>query len=325
MLRVRWLGAYGARVIYPLHVVVSFVMRYLPVRLAYRLVEWGTPLALTVFARGYVRRAEANMRQVMGPAARPSTVRRMTRSAFINYARYMVDLIRLPYLDLDDLMRSVTLHGRANLETAFAQGRGVVIATGHIGSWDLAGAYFVRLGPTVSVLTDTLKPPRWNERVQRIRNHVGMKTIPIEAGPRPMLAALRRGEGLAVLMDKPLRDGGVAVSFFGRATRVPSGAATLALRTGALVLPAALVHAPNGAGYIGYLGAPLASAGAGRSAQDVQALAQQIMTWLEAVIREYPDQWYMFRPMWPAWQAAAQPAAVGEHGDVALPLMDSSG
>lgn len=296
---------YRAEVIYWSHVTATFLMRYVPVRLAYQLVERGTPLVMALFARGHFRRAASNMRQVLGPATPDREVRRMTRSAFINYARYMVDLVRLPHLDLDELMRNVTLHGRENVDKAFSQGRGVVIVTGHIGSWDLAGAVFVGLGPTVNVLTDTLQPARWNERVQRIRSHVGMRAIPIEAGPRPMLAALRRKEGLAVLIDKPLSEDGVVVNFFGRATRVPSGAATLALRTGALILPAALVHARAGVGYVGYIGEPMTVPGGRRSASDVQALTQRIMIWLEDVIRQYPDQWYMFRPMWPAQEVRA--------------------
>jgi lauroyl/myristoyl acyltransferase len=292
-------------VIYWAHVVACWLIRWVPVRLAYRVVGWGTPPALALFARGHFARAAANMRQVVGPEAPPAQVRRLTRAAFVNYARYMVDLLRLPYADPKQLAQSVAIHGWENVEAAFGQGLGVVIVTGHIGSWDLAGAAFVGMHRSIAVLTDTLHPPRWNERVQRIRAHVGMRAIPIESGVREMLATLRRGEALAVLVDKPLAaaaaEAGVAVSFFGRTTRVPPGAATLALRTGAPVLPAALVHDPAGAGYVAYIGEPIqAPTGpARRSAAEVQQLTQRIMDWLEEVIRRHPDQWYMFRPMWP--------------------------
>jgi lauroyl/myristoyl acyltransferase len=289
-------------VIYWVHVAACALMRLVPVGVAYRVVGWGTPVVLTFFARGYQRRAMANMRQVLGPTASEREVRHLTRLAFTNYGRYMVDLLRLPYLDIPELVRGVVIHGWENVDAAFAQGLGVVIVTGHIGSWDLAGAVFAGRwrSSRIGVLTDTLAPARWNERVQRIRNQVGMRAIPIESGAREMLATLRRGEGLAVLVDKPLSaDDGVMVTFFGRATRVPTGAATLALRTGSPLLPAVLVHAPQGSGYVAYIGQPIPVERARRSAAEVQAVTQRIMGWLEGIIRQHPDQWYMFRAMWP--------------------------
>ena len=179
----------------------------------------------------------------------------MTRAAFANYARYMVDLVRLPHLKPRELIDSISVEGWENVDTAYAYGKGVVFATGHIGNWDMAGATFAARGRPVSALVETLKPARWNERVQRTRNAAGVKAIPIESGLRDMLAALRKREGLAVLVDRPVEQDGVAVTFFGRATRIPGGAATLALRTGSPVVPAALVRDPHGPGYLAHIGA----------------------------------------------------------------------
>src|SRR5258707_719755 len=89
----------------------------------------------------------------------------------------------------------------------------------------MAGATFAARGRPVSAIVETLKPARWNERVQRTRVAAGVKAIPIENGPREMIATLRKQEGLAVLVDRPLEVDGVPVTFFGRSTRVPGGAA----------------------------------------------------------------------------------------------------
>jgi KDO2-lipid IV(A) lauroyltransferase len=148
-------------------------------------------------------------------------------------------------------------------------------------------------------LVETLKPARWNERVQRTRIAAGVKAIPIENGVRDMLAALRNREGLAVLVDRPVTEDGVPVTFFGRGTRVPAGAATLALRTGSPVVPAALVRNPHGVGYVVHIGAPIV----GEKGDDASMVMQRIMTWLEGIIRRYPDQWFMFRQMWPSTDA----------------------
>jgi lauroyl/myristoyl acyltransferase len=282
--------------VYWSHVAGTFLMRFVPLALAYRLVAWTTPLALLVFARGHAQRATDNMRQVLGPQADPREARRLTHAAFANYARYMVDLVRLPHLAPRDLNRCVRIDGWEHVEAAYTYGRGVVFATGHIGNWDMAGAAFAARGHPVSALVETLKPERWNERVQRTRIAAGVKAIPIETGVRDMLAALRKREGLAVLVDRPLDEDGVPVTFFGRPTRVPGGAATLALRTGSPVVPAVLVRAPDGRGYLAHIGPPIV----GARGDDPSVVMQRIMSWLEGIIRRYPDQWFMFRQMWPA-------------------------
>jgi KDO2-lipid IV(A) lauroyltransferase len=282
--------------VYWLHVAGTFLMRFLPVAVAYRLVGWGTPLVLQFFARGHLHRATDNMRQVLGPSADPGEAPRITRAAFANYARYMVDLVRLPHLKPGELIDNTRIDGWEHVEAAYTYGRGVVFATGHIGNWDMAGATFAAHGRPVSALVETLTPARWNQRVQRTRIAAGVKAIPIETGLRDMIAALRKREGLAVLVDRPVEENGVAVTFFGRLTRVPGGAATLALRTGSPVVPAALVRDPHGPGYLVHIGAPIL----GTKGDDTSVVMQRIMSWLEGIIRRYPDQWFMFRQMWPA-------------------------
>jgi phosphatidylinositol dimannoside acyltransferase len=281
--------------VYWSHVTGTFLMRFIPVGIAYRLAGWLTPLILALFARGYVHRASANMRQVLGPQADPKEAARLTKAAFANYARYMIDVVRLPNLDTSDFLHNVRVEGWEHVDAAYRVGKGVVFATGHIGNWDMAGAAFAARGRPVSALVETLKPERWNERVQRTRIAAGVKAIPIEDGPREMLRALRKQEGLAVLVDRPLATDGVVVTFFGRGTRVPGGAATLALRTGSPVVPAALVRDPRGSGYLAHIGPPIV----GEKGDDASMMMQRVMSWLEGIIRRYPDQWFMFRHMWP--------------------------
>src|SRR2546430_11827178 len=203
----------------------------------------------------------------------------------------MVDLVRLPHVKSKELIDNIRVEGWEHVEAAYQVGKGVVFATGHIGNWDMAGAAFAARGHPVSALVETLTPAPWNERVQRTRIAAGVKAIPIENGPREMLATLRKQEGLAVLVDRPVADSeGVAVTFFGRATRIPGGAATLALRTGSPVVPAALVRDPHGRGYLAHIGPPIV----GQKGDDASMIMQRVMSWLEIIIRRYPDQWFMF-------------------------------
>ena len=282
-----------------MHIAATFLMRFVPVRLAHAVVGWFTPIGL-LFAPGHVRHASANMRQILGPHADPRQVKRLTRAAFVNYARYMVDLVRLASVDPRKLIADVAIEGWEHVSTAYAHGRGVVVVGGHVGSWDLGAAVWVARGMGVSTLAERLEPPEWNTRVQRIRERIGMRAIPVDASPRAMLEPLRNGQALAVLVDRPLSgDDGIPVTFFGRTARVPAGAATLALRAGAAILPAVVVRRPHARGYVAQFGEPLlTSPGRRHTPEEVQAVMQRIMTWLEGVVRRYPDQWYMFRPMW---------------------------
>jgi lauroyl/myristoyl acyltransferase len=73
----------------------------------------------------------------------------------------------------------------------------------------------------------------------------------------------------------------------------------LALRTGSPVVPAALVRDPDGAGYVAHIGQPIVGQRGEAGTDAAQAVMQRIMSWLEGIIRLYPDQWFMFRHMWP--------------------------
>jgi lauroyl/myristoyl acyltransferase len=288
---------YPHRVIYWLHRLGSVIASIVPRAVAYQLVEWLTPPALVLFGR-QKRNALRNMRRQLGPAREWKDAQRIVDRVFVNYGKYMVDVLRLPSLSPSSLSRQVVVYGLENIDQAFADGNGLIVVTAHVGNWDLAGATLAAMGYPVNAIVDTLEPPRWNEEVQAIRHRLGINPVPLEGGPREMLAALRRNEILGILIDRPLTEEGVAVQFFGTETRVPAGAATLALRTGAGVVTAVVVR--ESTYYVAHVGPLLRPESTGDRAADVRALTQRFMDQLEVWIRRYPDQWYMFRDMWPA-------------------------
>lgn len=283
--------------IYWIHLICSLLVRVLPPRPVCRLLDVFAPIVSWLWT-GHRLRAERNLSRVLGPRAEPARVRRMADHIFRNYARCLLDLMRLPYTDMKRFEREVVLHGWEHFEDALARGRGIILASGHIGSWDLAGAYLAAQGWRVNVPVEPLKPERWNRQVQALRRAVGLNAIPSDSGVRQMWQALKNNEILGVLVDRPLVDEGVPVKFFGATARVPAGAAKLALRTHATLLGAAAVW-EAGRPTI-FVSAPFTIAESGDEAHDVQALTQQLMAWLEGVIHRYPEQWYMFRDMWPA-------------------------
>ena len=282
--------------IYWVHLTVSFLLSFLPPSVAYTLVNLFGPWLGLCWPAHY-RRAWRNMARVLGPTASRAEVARRVRNVFRNYGRYMVDLVWLPRAPLGELERHVRVVGEQHIDEAMRRGKGLVLVTAHVGNWDLGGALLARRGYPVSVIVETLEPVRWNERVQRIRERLGMQAIPLESGVRDMIAALRNNGILGVLIDRPLAEDGVAVRFFDATTRVPEGAARLALRTGAGLAVATSVR--QGGEIVAQVSPLIQIEPSGDRGRDVQELTQRAMDWLEGVIRQHPDQWFMFRNMWP--------------------------
>jgi len=279
------------------HILGSAVVRWLPRRAWYVLADLFLPLVLLGWP-GQVRRAGVNMRRILGPKASDRAVRRQTARAFRNYARYTIDLLWLSGSTRDEREAICDVEGWEHVTSALDRGKGLLIVTGHFGNWDLPAAILAGRGYPVNVIVETLEPPAWNDRVQAIRERIGLRAIPMESGGRQLFAALRRNQTVAVVFDRPLARGGVPVGYFDAETRLPEGVARLALRTGARVIGA--VGLRRGDRVIAKVSPPFEVARTGDRERDVHALTQQVASWLEAHVRQYPDQWFMFRDFWPA-------------------------
>jgi KDO2-lipid IV(A) lauroyltransferase len=237
-----------------------------------------------------------NMMQVLGPDATPQEARALALRSFVNYGKYMMDMLRLEGR-LRDAENGVTVEGWEHFLEASGKGKGLIFVGGHIGNSDLAAAILARRGFPVNVIAEPLKPPKWDNLVQQARAAVGLKVIPMGQAVLRSMRVLRENQILAILIDRPLSDQGVAVNFFGRETQVPAGAASLALRSGASVLGGCIVRAGNA--YVAQISPEISAPMTGDPKEDLAALTQGIFSWLEQVIRRYPDQWFMFRAMWP--------------------------
>ena len=242
----------------------------------------------------------ANMRQVLGPSSRSQDVSLMARRSFRNYAKYLAEFSHLPRwteADLEGLMASVT--GWSHVEDALCDGKGAIFVTPHFGNWDVGGWYFGRRH-AFSAVAEPLEPPELDVLVQgwRRAKHIGI--IPLAGAARGVLRALHAGELVALVADRPThkQGEGARVRFFGAWTRVPAGAAHFALKTGAPVVVAGVWRTPRNT-YAGFALPPLRFTPSSDRDRDVDEAMQHIMSNIETVIRAHPDQWYMFRRMWP--------------------------
>ncbi len=251
------------------------------------------------------RNTQHNMAVVAGADAGSARANRLALLSWRNYGRYVVDFLNLPNVPPVEIVRRTTVDGWAHLDAVLAAGKGAIFVTGHFGLWDYAPAVLANRYPgRVYIVVEHLNSALLNELVQGQRALQGSTIIPM-TNVRAMVRALRANGIIAVLVDRPVHDDGVLVTFFGRQTMVPGGAATLAAMTGAGLLPGYFVHRENGA-YDGCILPPIVPARTGCRAAEVQSLTQGAVTALEGMIRCRPQYWYMFRAMWPLPSSALE-------------------
>lgn len=236
-----------------------------------------------------------------------SRIRRTARASLVNYCRYLADFVRFPSLSPQQLL--ARCHGEgsfAALDRALERGKGAIIVCMHFGNWDLGAGAAAARGYPVAVVAETFRDPRLDEMVVGARRRLGMTVIPMEKAGPSLVRTLHRNGLLALLIDRPIPGDGVPVQFFGETIEVPAGPARLALRSGAKVVPAAFVRRRPSSDEV----ETLADFGieverTGDTGHDIRALTQAIVSSHERFIRQHPEQWYMFREMWPAAAAAA--------------------
>jgi lauroyl/myristoyl acyltransferase len=283
--------------IYWLHRLGVPLSRIIPIWLSYGLCSLLAPVVFWIW-REKRETTIRNLMVVLGNDADPDEAWRMARANFINYGKYCVDMLRMSGLHIEDLERRVTVNGWEHFVEARDQGKGLIMVGGHIGNSDLAAALLARRGFPVHVIAEPLQPPRWDALVQAARTAVGLRVIPLGSSAIRLLRLLRERGILAVLVDRPVQDQGTSVRFFGHPVNVPAGAAALALKTDAQILAAYIVRSGNA--YVANISPAISLPVTGDPARDLQEVTQAIFDWLERVIKQYPDQWFMFRPMWPA-------------------------
>lgn len=277
----------------------SIVANSLPgpaTELAVRLAGLGAALAMPR------RRAvvACHLRRVYGPELGGLTLKVKVASAFGSYARYWMEAFRLPAMDHDELTAGMTSwEGLGHLEDALDAGRGAIVAMPHLGGWDFGGAWLASVGYPATVVVEALEPPELFAWFISLRHSLGLAVVPHgkAAGPA-LLRALRADQVVGLVCDRDLTGSGGQVDFFGERTTLPAGPATLAIRTGAAILPTAVYF--DGPGHHGVMRPPLPVERTGSLRADVTRITQLLAAELESLIRRAPEQWHLFQPSWPS-------------------------
>ncbi len=235
----------------------------------------------------------------------PEVVRRWALRSYRNYARYWVEGARLPTTPPEVVLRRFFLDwGSRHLEEALASGRGVLLALPHIGSWEWGGAFLALEGHPMTSVAERVEPAALYHWFLEQRQAIGLKIVPLDDdSSRVLLRELRRGGVVGLVCDRDILGNGMKVEFFGEETTLPAGPATLALRTGAVLIPAAVYSGPGDV-HLGLVTSPIDTTRTGSLRTDVARITQELATRFEWMVRRAPEQWHLYQPNWPSDRGA---------------------
>jgi phosphatidylinositol dimannoside acyltransferase len=301
------------------YTVAVWIVAHVPVRLA----RWviGTASQAGYLAWPTKRRwSNANFGRVAGLPPDDRQVRKLALGAYREYAKYLVEVMRLESLSPDEAIQRVVQTDLDQIEAAWkASPGGLIFALGHVGNNEAVAAGIANRGWPISVVADDSSFPEMFERFRRLREAWGVHVIPWR-NLREIYAVLKRREMLALLVDWGYRSDGVPVRLFDAWTTLPAGPATLAAKTRSVILPVAIRRGADGLFHTRF--APIIHV-ASASDADIATATQAIATSLEATIAAAPTQWYSFKPMWPSTDAEAaelEARATRMLGGVARPI-----
>jgi phosphatidylinositol dimannoside acyltransferase len=265
---------------------------------------------------------EANLRRVTGPGWSGKELRALSRESLRSYARYWMEIFRLPVMPVERLVSGMTDEGATKEIWAYLEaGRGVVFALPHMGNWDQAGAWIINTGAgSFTTVMERLKPESVYRRFLAFREGLGMEVLPATGGPHPfgvMAQRLRAGKVVCLPADRDVTGTGIEVDFFGEKARMMPGAAALAVQTGAALFPATLWFTPDGWG-VRFHDEVLVPA-EGTRKEKAAAMTQQVARAFEDGITAHPSDWHMLQRVFtadldPARLAASAARAAGPAG-----------
>ena len=284
--------------LYRIYRFCEWLASWLPARAAYAIARVAGVGMFLCSVR--IRRTLLANQRRLRPTASRREIGRNARLAAITVAKNYYDLFRLPSMSKEGILDYFDGHDLHYLEQAYARGKGVIVIAPHMGSYSLVPSFGSCLGyPSVAVV-ERIRDERLHNYFLRLRANHGLQILTTgQEDVRNILRAIRNGHVVMMLADRNVGTSSDDVMFCGERTLLPAGPALLARRTGAALLPAYSYRVGNThsvAVAMPELCLPdIAGTPEERRHADTQLVAQQ----MEAMIRQYPDQWAVLQSVWP--------------------------
>jgi len=225
--------------------------------------------------------------------------RRILRGVFTSLGRQLAELCQFPRYTAENVDDVVVYDGLEHFQKAYARGKGVLFLTAHFGGWELSAFAHSLHGHWLHVVMRPMDNPYLDRLLQSYRTMYGNKVVPKDDFVRGLLAAMKCGETVGILMDTNMTPPqGIFVDFFGIPACTASGLARIALRTDAAVVPGFTIWDERLGKYRLRFDAAVELVRSGDLEADIVANTQKFTAVIEDYVRRYPEQWLWVHRRW---------------------------
>jgi KDO2-lipid IV(A) lauroyltransferase len=248
---------------------------------------------------GRLRRVGVRNLELAFPEMAVAEREAILRSEYRNLGLLLAEFCKMPGYTARTASRFIRYEGLENYLRARERGKGVLVLTGHLGAWELSSFYHSLMGMPMGMVIRRLDNPLVDAFVNRIRCLHGNRVIHKDDFARGLIASMRAGETVGILMDTNMTPPqGVFVPFFGVPACTASGMARIAARTGAAVVPGFLLWEHSEQKYVLHFGEELAVVDTGDADEDAVTNTAAFTETIEAYVRQYPEQWLWMHRRW---------------------------
>jgi Kdo2-lipid IVA lauroyltransferase/acyltransferase len=252
--------------------------------------------AFYTFDRPHRRLAIQNL-QAAFPLRSPRECEGIARGMFSHFGQLLTVLLKFSTMSREEMLARVEFEGEERVIAAHGQGRGVLLFTGHFGFWEINALVHALIIRPMAVLARPLDNPLLHDRLESMRRSTGNAVIYRRGALRRVLRALAANQAVAILIDQHIHSAdAVYVDFFNRPAATTSALASLAIRTGAPVVPVFALPEPGGRFRMVYEHAvepPRAD-----DPDAIREFTQRCTDVLEMYVRRYPHLWLWMHRRW---------------------------
>ena len=280
---------------YLLYLFAWKLIAVLPEKSAYKLADYVSDRIYKKNGKG-IKRLRGNYGRVM-PEYSSQKLEELTKLGMRSYLRYWFDTFRLSKWSKNRIISTTQVIRENLLRDPIQSKHGCIVALPHAGNWDHAAAYFCSTGITLTAVVEKLKPEAIFKKFLAYRESIGIEAISHKEKTIPILTErLQAGKLIALVADRDMSRNGIEVNFFGKTSKMPSGPAILAIKTGAPLITAYVRYTSGGIEII--FDETLKPTNSESEEEQIKVITQSMADNFAKRIKENPVDWHMLQRIW---------------------------